>query len=708
MAEEHQATAAHQPAVQVYLCGGLRVVVRGRVVEDHAWRRKTARQLFKCLLSRPNRRMTRDEVVDLLWPDSDSEAASSNLRSTIHAMRRVLEPAEQVSGIGIVFGDRDSVWLRPDVELWVDADEFEVTVDQTRRSPDPLALLERASALYVGDYLPDDLYEDWATERRESLKQYWADLQIRLSRELDRRGDAEAAVRAVQRLLQLDPCNEPAAREAMQLLAGHGRRPEALRVYQRTAQALGDELGVVPSDETQAIQRQIAAGELSAPLQAATFRCTYPFPTPRELIGREAESALLERVLASGRNAGRAALVGAPAGVGKSALVGQLVKHAQAQDVLCLAGGSYGERRPILLGPFHDALVDYLLAQPAERIRAELGSGVEDLGQVVPELRQHLKLSDAAQGTPAIDRMRTFSVIHACLRSLAERRRVLVCLEDLHSADEATIELFHYLARQTRRLPLVLVATYRTDEAPAEQLLAQTIAALRRERLVDHVLLDSLGRHDTDRLVALLLTGGTTTALGDWLFATTDGNPLVIEQVVLALSETDQLQRAGDVWESTTDLQATPRVVREVIAQRLHGLSPSCQQMLATASILGQTFDINILSAAFAQENESSVQRNLAESVRADVLRRTPGGYAFRHTLLHEAVYWGLSAPRRMLLHARAAEVLEQSLGPRADAYAGELAHHFTLAGQSPYVRSKALHYRTLAGGLAAELSRSH
>jgi DNA-binding SARP family transcriptional activator len=707
LAEEHHVTVARPPVVQAYLLGGFRVVVHGHVVDDHAWRRRSARQLFKCLLSRPKRRMTRDEIVELFWPDSDAEAASTNLRSTIHAMRRALAPAEDVDALGMVFGDRDSVWLRPDVELWVDADEFERTIKDAWRSTDPLALLEQASALYAGHYLPDDLYEDWATERREALKQDWAELQIRLSRELERRGDADAGTHHLQRVLHLEPCDERAAQEAMQLLARHGRRAEALRVYQRLVQALSDELGVEPADETRAIQRQIAAGETSELSLAETFRCGYPFPAPRELIGREAEVAHLDRVLSSGRTAGRAALVGGPAGAGKSALIGQLVKHAQSKGVLCLAGGCYTERGALPLGPFHDALVDYWLAQPAERIRAGMGSGLEDLGQVIPELRHYLKVSDSVPVPPAFDRMRAFGAVHACLRSLAERGPVLVCLEDLHAADEATVELFHYLARQTRRLPLVLVATFRSDEVPADQPWAQAMAALRRERLADHLLLDSLGRADTDRLVTSLLDGPASQALGEWLFATTDGNPLLVEQVVLALSETGQLQRQNDFWESTTDLVVAPRIVREVIARRLDGLSPSCRQTLAMASVLGQSIERTALVAALAPADEPAIQRDLDESIRADVLRKSLDGYVFRHLLLREAVYWDLSAPRRMLLHARAGQVLEQLRGPTADAYADELAHHFALAGQSTFIRAKALHYQTLASPEVAELMRT-
>ena len=183
----------NSPAVQVYVLGGFRVVVGGRAVDDQAWRRRPARQLFKILLGRPNRRMARDEIIELLWPESDPSAASSNLRSTIHAMRRVLESPQPPASSGVVLGDRDGVWLRTGPDLWVDADAFESAVRQTRQSADPFPLLQHASAVYTGDYLPDDLYEDWAIERRDALKRVWTNLQFQLAQENLARGQPEAA-----------------------------------------------------------------------------------------------------------------------------------------------------------------------------------------------------------------------------------------------------------------------------------------------------------------------------------------------------------------------------------------------------------------------------------------------------------------------------------------------------------------------------------
>jgi DNA-binding SARP family transcriptional activator/lipoprotein NlpI len=704
--QRHEQTAS-TPNVRVYTLGTFRVLVGGQAVEEHAWRRRTARQLFKVLLTRPGRRMTRDEVVELFWPDSDTEAAASNLRSTLYAMRRALENARGAKAPDVIFGDHTSVWLGAEADLWTDAEVFEQKVAEAWRSPDPLPLLEEASALYAGDFLPDDLYEDWAGERREALKRTWTELQFGLAQALEAHSDVNAALQPLERLLRADPCDERAAQEQMKLLTRYGRRAEAMRVYQRLQQSLRDELGVEPSPDTTELQRQIGAGEAvaSPPIPAAAFRCTYPFPVVSELVGREEELGVLSQVLSGGRTAGRLALVGAPAGTGKSALLGQIVRQAQAQGVLCLAGGCYEERGAVPLGPFHDALVDFLLAQPPEPVRAQMAAYVDDLAEVIPELRYHLQLSvDAGAAKGPRDRMRAFGAVHACLRSLAEMGPVLMCLEDLHAADEATLQLLHYLARQTRRLPLVMVATYRDDETPAEPM-AQTLAALLRERLAQSIKLSPLGPGDTHRMVGTLLDGAPSDALGESLYETTGGNPLFLEQLVLALEETGQLERKAGLWHGTGELHGTPRIVREVIAQRLQQFDASSRALLDMASVLGQSFEHRVLLAAVAPRDEAALLRDVDRAITAQVLQDTPGGYAFRHALLRDAVYYDLTGPRRMLLHGRVAEILEKVYGVRADEHAAEIAHHFGLAGESPDLRAKRLHYNLIAGRRAAQLS---
>src|SRR5215211_7652148 len=217
---------------RVYALGGFRVERGEDVIAPDQWSRRAGRQLFKCLLTRRTRRLPRDEAYELFWPRSDPEAAASTLRGTVFAIRRLLEPGVDARE-SIVVIDPDMIGIRREADVWLDADAFEQLVAEARRTPDAADLLEEADRLYAGDYLPDDLYDDWATQRREALRNLWSELQFDLSRSREQRGDVSGAVLALQRLLERDRCDERAARELMLLLARHGRRSEALRVHQR-------------------------------------------------------------------------------------------------------------------------------------------------------------------------------------------------------------------------------------------------------------------------------------------------------------------------------------------------------------------------------------------------------------------------------------------------------------------------------------------
>jgi DNA-binding SARP family transcriptional activator/class 3 adenylate cyclase len=723
VAFEEQATAAisepSPPDIQAYLLGGFRVVSRGHQVPDDAWRRRKARQLFKLLLTRSRRRLTKDEAMELLWPESDPEAAAINLRSVVHAIRRAFETSRLPGSADALIVDRDSIGLAPNLGIWVDADAFEQALAQAQHAADPLPLFQEANALYTGDYLPEDVYEEWTTERREALKRAWAGLQLDLAKRLEQEDDLEAAVTAYERLLQTDPCDERAAQELIRVHGQRGRRSDALRVYQRLVESLRADLAVEPSEKTVQLYRQAAAGEPlreepPLPTPAARFTPSYPFPVPNQLVGRRIELARLERVLERGRKSGQAILVGAPAGTGKSTIVGALMERAQEAGVLCLAGGCYEEKGVVPLGPFQDALADYLLAQPPTRLRADLDGSTQDLARVVPELRQHLDLPEAPapdfSASPASDRraerIRLFGAVHACLRGLAEHGPVLLCLEDLHAADVATLELLHYLARQTRRLPLILLGTFRTEEAQTGQPLARLLVSLTRERLAERLRLAALDRDETSRLVTALLDGPASERLSQSLYETTEGNPLFLEQLVLALREEGRVDRRAGVWQQTGgERPGVPVIIREVIGRRLERLTESCLDTLNMAAVLGQTVAHEVLQAALQPRDESELLADLEEALGAQLLYETSNGYSFGHALLRQTVYWGLSGPRRMRLHARAGETLERLAGERAADQAAELAHHFGLAGDSPHLRAKVLRYSLEAGRRAAALS---
>ena len=163
-------------SVRVTLLGGFAATVDGARVPDSAWRLKKARELVKLLALARGRRLHREQAMDVLWPDRDPAAAANNLHQAIHVARRALEPG--------------AIELRDEVltlQAESDVQAFELAADRARRLRLPAAY-RGALALYVGDLLPENRYDDWAEEPREEL----AALAAMLADELEALGTEQA------------------------------------------------------------------------------------------------------------------------------------------------------------------------------------------------------------------------------------------------------------------------------------------------------------------------------------------------------------------------------------------------------------------------------------------------------------------------------------------------------------------------------------
>jgi hypothetical protein len=177
-------------AVRVKLLGGFSVSVGDREIGQSDWRLKKAAALVKLLALAPGHRLHREQIMNLLWPDSGRKAASSSLRTTLHSARKVLDA--EVGSRYLASGDEQLV-LCPDASLWVDVESFEDAAAAAHRSRDPAAY-RAALDLYAGDLLPGDRYEQWAEEKREELRGLYLELLVELAKTYEEREDLERAV----------------------------------------------------------------------------------------------------------------------------------------------------------------------------------------------------------------------------------------------------------------------------------------------------------------------------------------------------------------------------------------------------------------------------------------------------------------------------------------------------------------------------------
>ena len=328
----------------------------------------------------------------------------------------------------------------------------------------------------------------------------------------------------------------------------------------------------------------------------------------------------------------------------------------------------------------------------------------------MPDLKSAPALEDPEQA-----RFRLFDSITTFLKTAGQNKPLVLILDDLHWADKPSLMMLEFVARELSGARLLLVGTYRDVELSRRHPLAQTLGELTRQRLFQRVILRGLAQEDVDRFIEV--TSGLTPPPGlvAAVYAQTEGNPLFVTEVVRLLVQEGELTTeaarnreslrpgSGQAW-----TVRIPEGVREVIGRRLDRLSERCNETLTVASVIGREFDMGVLvrlvegPSAMPGErmSEDRMLEVLEEALAAQVIKELPqalGRYEFTHALIHETLAEELSLTRRVRLHARIAETLEELYGADADARAVELAHYYSQA-EAVLGSEKLVHYSLLAG----------
>jgi predicted ATPase/DNA-binding SARP family transcriptional activator len=237
----------------IALLGGLRAEQQGRTITRFRTR-KTASLL--AFLAYHNRMHPRDELAELLWQDSDSEAARVSLRTALASLRKQLEPPGTPAN-SILLSDRLNVGLNP-AAISTDVARYEEALraaDAARGTPERDSRLGDVVRCYGGTLLPG-FYEDWLLVERQRLEERYQSALSELAERAERAGDMARALDFALRAASSDPASEPARQRAIRLYQEAGRPSAALRQYQELARRLRDEIGVEPSPDLQAMVAQ--------------------------------------------------------------------------------------------------------------------------------------------------------------------------------------------------------------------------------------------------------------------------------------------------------------------------------------------------------------------------------------------------------------------------------------------------------------------
>lgn len=666
--------------------------------------RQTA--VFAILAARRGHIVTVAELLEGVWGGSAPASAKGSLHTYVSGLRRALRATGTPAAPTALLSSTATGYRLALDPAQLDSARFEHDVARAEKlaveqAGDALAVVDEALARWSGEaYL--GVPGPFAERERERLAELrLGTLELRASLVL-RLGGHQELIPELSELTERHPLRESLYELLMRSLHRSGRTSEALETYFTAQRVLRAELGVEPRASLQALHQEILTGS-GDEVPAEPERLSVVPPSVRKAIeqgtqlrGRAQEvtrfGGLVADVLA-GR--GGTLLVEGEPGIGKSELLA--------------AGLSAVERRGCQLAW---AVADELHQRfPLHVITECLGApaAAREPRRAILAADSILAASDPFQA--AADRLLAF-VDEVCTRG-----PLVMVLDDLHWADEASVLVWQRLAAATRQLPLLLVAAGRPGHGrPDLAKLKQSMKARGGEILP----LKRLSERDTSAVIADVLRADVGDAVRPVLRQVA-GNPLYAKEMAKDLLRRGALRVVDGAVEVDSDLaEDAPRTLLAAVDRTLIFVSPETLRMMCTAALLGQEFAVSHL-VALTDRSPLAVARQLEEAADAGIVVAAGDNLSFHHPLQREALYRRTPQAARPAAHRRVAEALAAAGGP-VELVARQLAavpmepdawvvgwlteHHGELSNRAPRIAAELLQ-RALDGAAATDDQRA-
>jgi len=634
----------------------------------------------------PGGRAKRDHVAALLWPGDDLREARHSLRQALYRIRRATR--------GIPLVELRGVELEVQPSIAVDALDGER--DAAKRD------LSHAYEALRGNFLegfsiPESReFETWAEAQRVRFGEARDRAAEVLTAQLLEAGDASHALEVAEELVAARPFSDRAMRLTMTALAAAGRHATALARYHAYCELMRRELDAEPGEELADYARQLEAYVGSRPEPSVT---RLPF------VGRAKQWSSLDVAWEQvQRGHGATLLIEGAAGLGKSRLIEELSARVRGAGCPALLGKAYDVERAVPYGAIADALAP-IVSRP--EVAGLSPAWLAEAARLLPELQERFTRLPAAPdhtGSPAAKR-RLHEALARCIEAVAEDAPVFIAVDDVDSADAASLEILYFLSHRLRGARVLLLAAYRPiDLSPAAREFTRSLCSA---RLADLLTLEPLTAAD---LLDLLTRLGefddpaAGEALAEHLEKHTGGSPLFLNEVIQALARKRVLDVRDGRWNVTgpSGMAGVPHTLRKLMTDRIEALPPwmrACTEALAVAA--AET-PVEVIAEAL-QLSEPRTELALAALEEERLVKR-----AHQHTfgLVHDEfrrlVYEAIGDERRRSLHAAVGAALETQGEAKRPGGVARLAFHFEQAGLPEPTRKYALAAEAEAEALSA------
>jgi len=332
--------------------------------------------------------------------------------------------------------------------------------------------------------------------------------------------------------------------------------------------------------------------------------------------------------------------------------------------------------------PFLEALGHFIRTTPTEVLREQVGSDATILTSLFPELAARLKTVPPSYTLPADQaRLRLYQAVGAFLATIAAEDGLVLIFDDLQWADSSSLDLITQVVRQQPTARLLFLIACRVGDIALNPALERTVAELNHLRALTTLALAPLVEEEIATLATAYLGGPVEPGTSRLLHAHSEGNPFFAEELLRAWVENGALLPPGSGrtgWTLTLPLRETlPASIASAIRLRLIRLAPGVVDQLRVASVIGATFDVDLL-AQMQNANPAALEEHLLAAERAGLVRgdRT-GRYTFSHEKVRACLYGEVSSTRRQMLHGQIGLALEAEYSAEDALRLADLAFHF-------------------------------
>ena len=240
--------------IKIWFLGSFKVEINGTIIPIEQWKSKKAFVLFKYLSCQPNKKVPKDSIIELLWSECDPEMYTHNLHTTIYNLRRSLSAKENERSV--ICYSNGLYWFNAAHNCYIDIFKFNNLAKQAveLETLDPAAALKvykQAINIYRGDFLEEDMYEDWTTSIRDTLRGQYIEMTTRAAQLwVQCHQNYREAIRICREALSYDDTVERLHQTVIRCYLAKGRNADAMVQYKACEKALMGGLGLSPSEET--------------------------------------------------------------------------------------------------------------------------------------------------------------------------------------------------------------------------------------------------------------------------------------------------------------------------------------------------------------------------------------------------------------------------------------------------------------------------